>query len=124
MPRSVLASIGVRTPSVRSTSLGSQASGCMGGLTMTCPWRLLRQFHWYNVDLVADYLVELGVRPIMELDYMPRSLTASCKDPIFDVLCSRPIAAYSIQSRWLRTSSSLLTIIHIGTRSFLPLPRI
>lgn len=39
-------------------------------------------FHWYNVNLVADYLVSLGVRPVFELDYMPRSM-AKCKGPCY-----------------------------------------
>ena len=35
-------------------------------------------FYLYNVDLVADFLVSLGVSPIFELDYMPKSM-ADCK---------------------------------------------
>ena len=57
------------------------------------------QFHWYNVDLVADYLVELGVRPIMELDYMPRSLTASCKDPILSMSSVADRCTYAFHNR-------------------------
>ena len=37
-------------------------------------------FFFYNIDLVADYLVSLGIKPVFELDYMPRSM-AKCKDP-------------------------------------------
>jgi len=37
-------------------------------------------FYFYNVDLVADFLVSLGIAPIFEVDYMPRSM-AKCKDP-------------------------------------------
>ena len=33
-------------------------------------------FHFYNIDLVADHLVALGVKPIFELDYTPRSMVA------------------------------------------------
>jgi hypothetical protein len=35
-------------------------------------------FHFYNIDLVVDHLVSLGLKPIFELDYMPRSM-ADCK---------------------------------------------
>ena len=37
-------------------------------------------FHFYNIDLVTDHLVSVGLHPIFELDYMPRAL-AKCKDP-------------------------------------------
>ena len=35
-------------------------------------------FHFYNIDLVADYLVSLKLKPVFELDYTPRSM-AKCK---------------------------------------------
>ena len=38
------------------------------------------KFHFYNIDLVADFLVSLDLKPIFELDYMPRSMT-SCDEP-------------------------------------------
>mmetsp|Transcript_34239 Transcript_34239/g.63492 ORF Transcript_34239/g.63492 Transcript_34239/m.63492 type:complete len:554 (-) Transcript_34239:108-1769(-) len=35
------------------------------------------EYYFYNVDLVYDYLVDLGIRPIVELSFMPRAL-ANC----------------------------------------------
>lgn len=43
----------------------------------------VNSYHFYNVDVVADYLVTLGVRPVMELDYMPRAL-ARCQTGMHD----------------------------------------
>jgi len=32
------------------------------------------RYEWYNVDQVYDYLVEIGVRPVVELSFMPKAL--------------------------------------------------
>lgn len=37
-------------------------------------------FHFYNVDIVTDFIVSLNLNPIFELDYMPRSMT-HCNEP-------------------------------------------
>lgn len=36
-------------------------------------------FNFYNIDVVADFLVSLDVACVFELDYMPKAL-AACKD--------------------------------------------
>lgn len=37
-----------------------------------------QNYYWYNVDQVYDYMLELGITPVVELSWMPSAL-ASCK---------------------------------------------
>jgi xylan 1,4-beta-xylosidase len=37
------------------------------------------QYEFYNVDQVFDYLLEIGVRPIVELSFTPSAMVSSCK---------------------------------------------
>ena len=37
------------------------------------------EYSWYNIDRVYDHLLSLGVRPIVELSFMPKFL-ANCSD--------------------------------------------
>ena len=37
------------------------------------------EYSWYNIDRVYDHLLSLGVRPIVELSFMPKAL-AGCSD--------------------------------------------
>ena len=32
------------------------------------------KYEWYNVDQVFDYLMQLGIRPVVELSFMPKAL--------------------------------------------------
>jgi xylan 1,4-beta-xylosidase len=37
-------------------------------------------YNWYNVDLVYDYMLSLGVRPYVELSFMPSALVPECAE--------------------------------------------
>ena len=37
------------------------------------------QYSFYNVDQVFDYLLEIGIRPIVELSFTPSALVSSCR---------------------------------------------
>lgn len=37
-------------------------------------------YYFYNVDVVYDYLVELGLKPVVELSFMPAAI-ANCTGP-------------------------------------------
>eukprot|EP01045_Picozoa_sp_COSAG04_P041967 COSAG04_NODE_13024_length_623_cov_1.108779_2_plen_65_part_01 len=37
------------------------------------------EYSWYNIDRVYDHMLSLGVRPIVELSFMPKFL-ANCSD--------------------------------------------
>ena len=37
-------------------------------------------YNWYNVDLVYDYMLSIGVRPYVELSFMPSALVPECAE--------------------------------------------
>ena len=37
-------------------------------------------YNWYNVDLVYDYMLSIGVRPYVELSFMPSALASACAE--------------------------------------------
>ena len=40
----------------------------------------LGQYQWYNADQVFDYLVSLGMKPVVELSFMPSAFVKGCKN--------------------------------------------
>ena len=37
-------------------------------------------YEFYNVDQVYDYILSIGVRPVVELSFMPKALVRTCTD--------------------------------------------
>lgn len=51
------------------------------------------EYHFYNVDQVYDFLLSIGVRPIVELSFMPRAL-ARCTRATCDYAFNDPVGGY------------------------------